>query len=43
MKITIITGKHLDKEFYYNHRTHTYSSTELRKRIENRKKGYNVL
>jgi len=29
------TGKHLDKEFYYNKRPHTYSSSELRKRIEN--------
>lgn len=28
------TGKHLDKEFYYNKRPHTYSSSELRKRIE---------
>jgi len=28
------TGKHLDKEFYYNRRPHTYSSSELRKRIE---------
>jgi glycerol-3-phosphate cytidylyltransferase len=28
------TGKHLDKEYYYNSRPHTYSSTELRKRIE---------
>jgi glycerol-3-phosphate cytidylyltransferase len=30
------TGKHLDKEYYYNTRPHTYSSTELRKRIESR-------
>jgi glycerol-3-phosphate cytidylyltransferase len=28
------TGKHLDKEVYYNKRPHTYSSSELRKRIE---------
>lgn len=28
------TGKHLDKQYYYNNRPHTYSSTELRKRIE---------
>ena len=28
------TGKHLDKEYYYNSRPHTYSTTELRKRIE---------
>ena len=28
------TGKHLDREYYYNTRSHTYSSTELRKRIE---------
>lgn len=28
------TGKYLDKEVYYNKRPHTYSSSELRKRIE---------
>ena len=33
-RIKTFTGKHLDKEFYYNSRPHTYSSTELRKRIE---------
>lgn len=29
------TGKYLQKEVYYNKRPHTYSSSELRKRIEN--------
>ena len=33
-RIKPFTGKHLDKEYYYNTRPHTYSSTELRKRIE---------
>jgi len=28
------TGKHLDKEFYFNKRPHTYSSSGLRKQIE---------
>lgn len=28
------TGKHLHNEVYFNKRPHTYSSTELRKRIE---------
>jgi glycerol-3-phosphate cytidylyltransferase len=28
------TGKHLNKEYYYNSRPHSYSSTELRNRIE---------
>lgn len=27
------TGRHLDMEYYYNKRTHDYSSTELKKRI----------
>jgi glycerol-3-phosphate cytidylyltransferase len=35
-RIKTFTGKQLDKEFYYNSRPHTYSSTELRKRIESR-------
>lgn len=30
------TGKYLDKEVHYNKRPHTYSSSELRKRIESR-------
>jgi glycerol-3-phosphate cytidylyltransferase len=33
-RIKNFTGKHLDKEYYYNTRNHNYSSTELRKRIE---------
>lgn len=33
-KFKPFTGGHLDKEYYYNSRPHTYSSTELRKRIE---------
>ena len=32
-RIKTFTGKHLDKEYYYNTRPHTYSSTELRKRL----------
>ena len=33
-RLKSFTGKYLDKEYYYNTRPHTYSSTELRKRIE---------
>lgn len=31
----VYTGKFLDKDVYYNKRPHTYSSSELRKRISN--------
>tara|TARA_B100000900_G_scaffold415712_1_gene446806 strand:- start:5747 stop:6154 length:408 start_codon:yes stop_codon:yes gene_type:complete len=29
------TGQHLDIEIYYTSRTHTFSSTDLRKRVQN--------
>lgn len=41
---TIFTGSNLDMDYYFNKRTHNYSTTELRKRVadaENRKRSDN--
>jgi glycerol-3-phosphate cytidylyltransferase len=40
----IFTGSNLDMDYYFNKRTHNYSTTELRKRVadaENRKQSDN--